>query len=44
VIHRDLKLENVLFRDPIEDDETPLFVKVIDFGIAGVCKPGIADK
>ena len=45
VIHRDLKLENVLFRDPIIEDEEPhLFVKVIDFGIAGVCKPGIADK
>jgi len=32
VVHRDLKLENVLFTDK-ED----LYVKVIDFGISGVC-------
>ena len=32
VVHRDLKLENVLFKDT-ED----LYVKVIDFGISGVC-------
>jgi serine/threonine protein kinase len=37
VVHRDLKLENVLFRDPISDDDQDLYVKVIDFGIAGVC-------
>ena len=36
----DLKLENVLFRDPVEDDDYELYVKVIDFGIAGVCQPG----
>ncbi len=40
VVHRDLKLENVLFRDPVEDDDRELYVKVIDFGIAGVCQPG----
>jgi serine/threonine protein kinase len=40
VVHRDLKLENVLFRDPVEDDDQELYVKVIDFGIAGVCQPG----
>lgn len=33
VIHRDLKLENVLFKNNDPDDMT---VKVIDFGIAGV--------
>ena len=32
VVHRDLKLENILFKD-VED----LYVKVIDFGISGVC-------
>mgnify|MGYP000886938424 CR=1 FL=1 len=32
VVHRDLKLENILFKD-VED----LSVKVIDFGISGVC-------
>ena len=40
VIHRDLKLENVLFKNPPEpEDENDLsdyFVKIIDFGIAGV--------
>jgi serine/threonine protein kinase len=44
VVHRDLKLENVLFRDPISDDDQDLYVKVIDFGIAGVCQPGKQDK
>lgn len=33
VVHRDLKLENVLFMSKDEDDMT---VKVVDFGIAGV--------
>lgn len=33
VVHRDLKLENVLFKNDPEDD---LLVKVVDFGIAGV--------
>jgi len=33
VVHRDLKLENVLFKNKIEDDFS---VKVIDFGIAGM--------
>ena len=40
VVHRDLKLENVLFRDPDESDDNELNEKVIDFGIAGVCQPG----
>jgi serine/threonine protein kinase len=47
IIHRDLKLENVIFRDPIESDNPDLqelFVKVIDFGIAGVCETGKSDK
>jgi len=33
VIHRDLKLENVLFKNKLEDDFS---IKVIDFGIAGM--------
>jgi serine/threonine protein kinase len=33
VVHRDLKLENVLFKNKAEDD---FLVKVVDFGIAGV--------
>jgi serine/threonine protein kinase len=35
VVHRDLKLENVLFKHPDDED---LFVKVIDFGIAGAAQ------
>ena len=35
VVHRDLKLENVLFKNTSKDD---YFVKVVDFGIAGVAK------
>ena len=38
VVHRDLKLENILFKE-IED----LYVKVIDFGISGVCTTFQAD-
>ena len=38
VVHRDLKLENILFKE-IEDQ----FVKVIDFGISGVCTTFQAD-
>jgi serine/threonine protein kinase len=34
VVHRDLKLENVLFKS--QDFEEDFFVKVVDFGIAGV--------
>jgi len=46
VIHRDLKLENVLFRDKVsaEEENNDFFVKVIDFGIAGVCETGKQDK
>ena len=32
IVHRDLKLENVLFKCT-----TDLVVKIVDFGIAGVC-------
>jgi len=32
IVHRDLKLENVLFKA-----QGDLMVKVVDFGIAGVC-------
>ena len=35
VIHRDLKLENVLFTTTAHRK-----VKVVDFGIAGMCKGG----
>jgi serine/threonine protein kinase len=34
VVHRDLKMENVLFKN--EHFEDDFFVKVVDFGIAGV--------
>lgn len=44
IIHRDLKLENVIFRDAAFDDHQDLFVKIIDFGIAGVCETGRVDK
>jgi serine/threonine protein kinase len=33
IVHRDLKLENVLFKAQGE-----LHIKVVDFGIAGVCE------
>ena len=40
VVHRDLKLENVLFKNepqPMDEDDLHAFnVKIIDFGIAGV--------
>lgn len=39
VVHRDLKLENIMFKDVEE-----LFVKVIDFGISGVCTTFQADR
>lgn len=39
IVHRDLKLENVLFKDT-EDQ----YVKVIDFGISGVCSTFKSDK
>jgi serine/threonine protein kinase len=29
VVHRDLKLENVLFRDPISDDDQDLYTAVM---------------
>ena len=34
IVHRDLKLENVLFKADADED---LLIKVIDFGISGVC-------
>lgn len=39
IVHRDLKLENVLFKSKDE-----LTVKVVDFGIAGVCANNKNDK
>ena len=37
-MHRDLKLENVLFKDEAQEQ-----IKIIDFGIAGVCVKGQED-
>lgn len=39
IVHRDLKLENVLFKS--KGDHT---VKIIDFGIAGVCAGSKKDR
>jgi len=39
IIHRDLKLENVLFAD-----ESHTNIKVVDFGIAGLIKDEFAEK
>ena len=33
IVHRDLKMENVLFKN-----KETLQIKIVDFGIAGVCK------
>ena len=44
IIHRDLKLENILFRSPQTGENPDLFIKIIDFGIAGVCETGKNDK
>ena len=40
VVHRDLKLENVLFKDTSDKN----MVKIIDFGISGVCTTAKQDK
>lgn len=39
VIHRDLKLENVMFESMAKNK-----IKVVDFGIAGLCTNTSADK
>ena len=39
IVHRDLKLENVLFKQTGD-----LTIKVVDFGIAGVCDANKKDK
>lgn len=39
LIHRDLKLENVLFKE-----KGSYIIKIVDFGIAGVCKAQQKDK
>ncbi|CAI2384368.1 unnamed protein product [Moneuplotes crassus] len=36
IIHRDLKMENILLTDPND----PLSLRVIDFGISGICTHG----
>lgn len=40
IIHRDLKLENIL----LKDDNDPLSLKIIDFGIAGIWSKYGGDK
>lgn len=39
IVHRDLKLENVLFESKARSR-----IKVVDFGIAGRCTPSVTDK
>lgn len=39
VIHRDLKLENVLFESKARNK-----IKIVDFGISGICKGSIGEK
>lgn len=39
IIHRDLKLENVLF-----ESKAKTRIKVVDFGISGMCKGNIHEK
>lgn len=39
IVHRDLKLENVLLKT-----EGDMLIKVVDFGIAGVCVGSKKDK
>jgi len=39
IVHRDLKLENVLIKSVGE-----LVIKIVDFGIAGVCETNKKDK
>jgi serine/threonine protein kinase len=39
IVHRDLKLENVLFKNTEE-----MIIKIVDFGIAGVCAGNKKDK
>lgn len=39
VIHRDLKLENVLFESKTKDR-----IKVVDFGISGICRGNLQEE
>lgn len=39
IIHRDLKLENVLFENKARSR-----IKIVDFGISGRCKGSVAEK
>lgn len=39
MIHRDLKLENVLFESKARSK-----IKVVDFGISGMCKGNTAER
>ena len=40
IVHRDLKLENVMFKNPPPD----LTIKILDFGISGCSQPDRAEK
>lgn len=50
IIHRDLKLQNILLQDPINELPTELTgasrirVKLVDFGIFGSNRGGIAER
>ena len=39
IIHRDLKLENILFTDGSKKE-----IKIVDFGVAGMCLRNMKDK
>ena len=41
IIHRDLKLENVMFKNKPESDLT---IRIVDFGIAGSSQPNKTEK
>jgi serine/threonine protein kinase len=41
IVHKDLKLENVLFK--VEPDDDNLDISIIDFGIAGVVVGGVGE-
>lgn len=36
MIHRDLKLENLLLSNEVDKNTLPV-LKIVDFGIAGIC-------
>lgn len=49
IIHRDLKFQNIMLTDPIDqlpegDRPSAIKVKVVDFGIFGSNRGGVAEK